>query len=52
MTIDELLSILNNKMNNLVSQKGNAFLSGDAETVLKIESEIANLQLIIDKLKS
>lgn len=52
MNINELLSILNNKMSVLVSQKGSAYLSGDAETVLRIESEIADLELIINKLKS
>jgi hypothetical protein len=52
MKLDSLIQILENKILSLLTSKTLAENSGDLEYVIKIEQEIIETNLIIDKLKS
>lgn len=51
MTIDEIKQILTNKLNELHSRKNLAYMSGDLATYVALDSEIAETQATLDKLK-
>jgi hypothetical protein len=52
MKLDSLIIILENKKLSLLTSKTLAENTGDVESVVKIEQEIIEINLIIDKLKS
>jgi len=52
MKLDSLIKILENKKLSLLTSKTLAENTGDVESVVKIEQEIIEINLIIDKLKS
>ena len=52
MKLETLIQILENKILNLLTNKTLAENNGDVESVVKIEQEITETNLIIDKLKS
>ena len=52
MKLDSLIKILENKKLSLLTSKTLAENTGDVESVVKIEQEIIEINLIVDKLKS
>lgn len=52
MNIDELKQLVTNKKNALQDSKNLAYASGDTEAYYKLETEIAQVQVILDKLNS
>jgi len=52
MNIDELITILTNKINFLTTQKNSASSVGDLNEVLKLEEEIKEIEKVISKLRS
>jgi hypothetical protein len=52
MKLHTLIQVLENKILNLLTSKTLAENSGDVESAVKIEQEIIETNLIIDKLKS
>jgi uncharacterized membrane protein (DUF106 family) len=52
MSIEELIALLQNKINTLQKNKKNAEEGGDIATIEKLEGDIAETEAIITKLKS
>ncbi len=52
MTLDSLIQILTNKITTLSSRKSDALMVGDLDSVVGIDSEIAETQSTLDRLKS
>jgi Zn-dependent M16 (insulinase) family peptidase len=51
MKIEDIIQILENRVNNLVNTKGTAFAQGDLNTVVSTETEIMETQNTIEQLK-
>ena len=52
MTIDEIITVLQNKLGNLQTAKNVAIQLGQLETLAQIESDIISTQASLEKLQS
>jgi len=52
MNISYLIEVANNKLNNLLFEKNNAYSSGDLDKLTEIENEIATTTDTINKLST
>jgi hypothetical protein len=52
MTIQDLITLLSNKLSSLNNAKSNAIVSGDVEAVLRLDGEIAETQDTLNKLQA
>jgi hypothetical protein len=51
MKIPELITLLSNKIASLNNSRSNAIVSGDVEAVLKLDNEISDTQVSLNKLQ-
>lgn len=52
MKIEEIIQLATNKKNSLIERKNLAYMSGDMETYYKLEEEITEVEIILEKLNS
>jgi hypothetical protein len=52
MTLDSLMSLLNNRLRFLQSQRPISVSVGDVQKVIELDNEIAQTQLTLDQVRS